>query len=204
MESAPLLLSAALPPEQKAYLRTALLLQGLFHDIRTPLSVISNELSYLGADAEQPLGLRRCREIAAILRRLQAPPFAAPQLIALDRCLGALGLPLPAASAGALISADLDTLRYCFDLIAQLLPGAQPSAAVSDDRGMLRLHYRRPSAGAAREACRAASFTDYFCLQRGLNAVFAPLIDAALELHGAQAAIEAGAELNVSIDLPLQ
>lgn len=189
-----------LRPAERAYERLFLLLRGLAHDIRTPLSVISNELSYLSSE-ERPLrGLARCREIAELLRRLQAPRLAALEPLELEACLAQLELTAPPGCAGLRLAADPEMLRYCLSLIALLMPAARPELALDAARTRITLRYTEPLAPEAhRCARRAASFTDYFCRQCDLDRAAPPLIDAVLDVHRAEIEIEAQTELSAAI-----
>lgn len=187
------------------------LISGLAHKIRTHLSVISNELSYLSITAgDQPImGVERCREISRLLKEVQPPPKLELVRSDLPDLLMRLGLPCPVSQdvhQDALrIEASESALRYALGLLAPLISGAPRTAILAAPAApRLVLSYAAAvRAGGSLPRAAARSFTEYFCLQCGVDSFAPPLIDAVLEAHHACIAIEPHEETAIRIEFPL-
>ncbi len=194
--------------------RSLLLLSSLFHalshKIRTPLSVISNELACIDpALGEVSRSQRRCLEIVDILDSIPAIALSSPSFEEIH--FADLDI-RTSTTQSILIKADRKLLPLAFQLFEALcaeLFRAKPSFAtmiqVNPDSNCsnLLLRVAMNHAPYRPEQRRYQSVTDYLCHTLNLDVPTAPFIDAILWAHGAQIEIVASSSTTFSFTLPI-
>jgi signal transduction histidine kinase len=161
----------------------------LSHKIRTPLSVISNDLFFLQSlvpEGECARALKRCQEISSILQSMEVSEelFAAPQRIEVRAALGLFASEGPAkgqaaaeevfaCAAPALLEHLGKNLRELF----ALLSGATPRYSLRCADRWVVLAFSLTVASDFTEGA-FVSFTHYFSSGAALDAVQPMIIDA--------------------------
>ena len=190
-----------------------LLLSSLFHTlshkIRTPLSVISNELACVDpALAEVSRSRRRCLEIVDILDSVPAAALSSPSFE--DVPFAELDIRTSTAQT-ILIRADRKLLPLAFQLFEALcaeLFRAKPAFATmiqidpDSNNSSLLLRVAINHAPYRPASRRYRSLTDYLCNTLNLDVPTAPFIDAILWAHGVQIEIVASSSTTFSFTLP--
>lgn len=173
--------------------------RGLAHKIRTPLSVISNELSCFPPE-EKLLSPKRCQDISQILRLIQLPNDDDYSTLPLKEFLSALELPCLAKSSELYIKASVKIFRSLLALLQVLHPNIKPELSLYNNS--LRLTYQTPATQNLL-INRFSSFTKYYCDTLGLDSFAPPLLDTALKYHAAQITIEHTNTVCITIEVPL-
>ncbi len=186
-----------------SYEAFSVFIRALNHALRTPLSVIFNDLNYLSSvsGAGSLPALNRCREMSTLLTRLQPPGLFQAESMSLAVLLEELRLPAPAPEQPAMIRVCLSALRYCLELIHLLLPQSEASALADWQARRLALIFKTglsPAPGWE----SAAGFTSYFCSVCSLDSCLPPLIDAVLDSHGASTVLTANPAITIRVELP--
>lgn len=192
--------------------------RALSHQMRTPLSVISNDLFYLQtlvAPEECQRSLERCKSISDILARsceldtepLQLASIPVSAVLPDNFCV--------AVSVSCRIRGDRERLRRAFCMLSDLLclgTDGRSSTSLAQKERIIVLTIETCLEGLELEpkieALKANCFTQLFNIQ-GRQDGFAPMfIDAILWEHGAHMDIESwpagtGVTLRASIELDL-
>ena len=198
------------------------LVRGLVHQLRTPLSVISNDLSYfktLLPEGECERSRMRCREITAILKEFTAwvPAALDMQRVSFALLLDEIARQRRFAMCyefqdSPLVRADRNLLGRALDgLVAGLidLDGAGKSGP-DELRGLAYFDGARQAAavrlsvacGKKFGAAEYESLTPFF--REALNAdnCSGPLTDAVIRAHGGEIRIRALPEVEATVFLP--
>ena len=193
--------------EAKLDLKALRILQGfarvLGHKIRTPLSVIQNDLSYFQAflpDNECKRSLEKCAVICDLLK--EACPGNVEDLISEDLDLAALLCSFQESfsflllddrrkiQASLVANAELLHLafRSLFSILKRIIPEGTGCSVVIDDREdieSLQISVSFPLRPESEiEASSSSSLSDFFCLKAGCDFLEAPLCDALFWSHG--------------------
>lgn len=183
--------------------------RALAHRIRTPLAVISNELSFLAAENPQGTAVAsaRTKEITDILR-------SACRISVTGGCrervpLTALFNKLPPDGEGVCIEGEIALLKVAFDSLQEVLAryAAAPTpleiAVHAKQSEPLQIVLRADwhTGAAAIEPC--ASVSEFISERLGLDSIEAPLFDAIMHAHGAQTVVSCdGMRVMVALTLP--
>jgi len=154
--------------------------------MRTPLSVISNELACLDSEIhEVSRSRRRCREIVDILdaiprEALRTPIFNQISLVDLD-----IPAEIPPSTKCVADAKLLQLAFQLFDAVCLNTFEARPTITVhnfSGERLILQAHTNH--APHKPKATQCSSLTEFFCSDLELDAPTAPFIDAIMQAHG--------------------
>ena len=114
--------------------------QGLFHRLRTPLSVISNELTYLARQAGEEncaLAVKHCAEISRILREIDSTLRHKPGMksTSLEELLSSVGVRSSSKTARAAVNCDLEAFATAFRAVTEKLFSQSPLQAIVGSEG---------------------------------------------------------------------
>jgi hypothetical protein len=200
--------------EKSVHSRPLWLLSSLYHSlshqIRTPLSVISNELACIDSGVgEVSRSQRRCREIVDILDSIPAAALTNPNFENINFAdLGIAAL----TSQSVLLRADRKLLSLAFHLFEALcadLFQAKPAFAsmirtTSDSKATALVLKVTINNGRFRPIQRRyQSLTDYFCTTLEIDSPIPPFIDAILWAHDVNIEIIASNSSAFSFILPV-
>jgi signal transduction histidine kinase len=184
--------------------------RALAHKIRTPLAVISNELSCLAAESPENVATAtaRTREIAEILKsacRITSAKVA-PEKITLASLIDGLPEELSfTALRGdpALLKAALDALRYVFtrygDGACSVVVGTNSNPEVA-----VRLVFSGPWSADLAPHESFSSLSELVSGRLSLDSLDAPLFDAVMLAHGIEMEISfEDARLAVGLTVPV-
>ncbi len=172
--------------------------QGLSHKVRTPLSVISNEMVYLPG-TEELLSPKRCKEIAEILQLSTLPAADDFGEMELSHFFEQLGI--EAEANDMKIKASVNMFRKIFKLLKLLLKVDDIKIEVQDKKLILGCLSNMTIAATFDGA--VTSFTECFCEKFAADTYMPPLLDVMLSYHAAKTRIAVSDGLTVTIEVPL-
>lgn len=149
--------------------------RGLSHKIRTSLSVISNELSYLDLGTQEVMSLRKCSDIVKILSQIQLPNDDDLQKYLLNDFLNKISCETINSNKNVCLSPRLTS--FAFALINSLI--TEHDLTISTDENELLFIFTTPLTNSTTEQ-EYKSFTSFFCEQLGWTEYTPVLIDTAL------------------------
>lgn len=173
--------------------------RGLSHKIRTPLSVISNELSYLASENNEILSLKRCNDIADILSQIQLPNDGDLQTYSVDNFLEKISYKKIGSNKSVTLSPRL--INFSFSLIKNLT--LEYNLEISTQNDSLLFIFTTPLTNSATER-EFKSFTSFFCEQLGWTEYTPILIDTVLFYQNLNISILNGTNhLTITLRAPL-
>lgn len=198
--------------------------RALSHQIRTPLSVVSNELQYIKStfpDSGCNRGLDRCREISDILSTLSVlnSHESGKIPVSIAKLIEELSHAHHIECKSEVLESTYNLICNCDQLVAvvsmlstllldvgdqhaeQRNSGAHLSVEVADNR--LLLHMKIPDYWNSRNLGSGLSITEIFSVRLGSDSLMPPLIDAVLWEHGAELTLETGESGWLAIYIPL-
>lgn len=185
------------------------LIRALAHQVRTPLSVISNELTvYKTLLPGENVGrlLERCRGISALLQKVSLPherSDVAADIVSIARAEGAEVRGAQSVFVGL---SERQARWLCAALRAVFCPGSAPWVVhmnVHESSVVLSFTADHPGFTTLSEMGSRAECTELFNYALDLDLLEPPLIDALLQSLGAQIRIEPRPEGTVTISIPL-
>ncbi len=164
--------------------------RAIAHKVRTPLSVITNDLSYLQTlvpPNECDRSLERSREIANLLRRLCEVGDA--EVVLKPLLLGAVLPPNLAGLSELTVLGDESKLRLAFEFMNEVLfalgRGAMDVAgSVTQASSIIELRHAMDVARPEIDGQSFETFTSLVNLALERDSPFPPLLDALLLAHG--------------------
>lgn len=201
---------------QNSLLLVYALVRSLSHKLRTPLSVISNNFSYLTSltdDSACNQGLSKCQEISDILKSsiLDSPnlQFQETDLVALFLNINStLASPIPKQR----LLCDPSKIRTALAIITQLIGcNTNPNSAASRVEVVtlpnclkINLTSNTQTLLSASSPQSFESLTEFFCLTLDRDSPSAPIADAILWAHKYSIKVVQDVELRVEISIPYE
>jgi len=201
--------------DRRALIALHALIGCMSHKIRTPLSVISNELNVVklsGDTTDCDRAIERCKEIAAILKNLSAAISLSEEEedFPVQELLPAWSGELESSSK-IIIRGHRGQLTLAFNYLRQLLlliPGASDetvtcSSVKMDTQGNILMQLSAPAHPLffdSKTEEKATSLTEFFTHKLDIDSTAAPLADAMLWAHGCDIVITSGKELEVALN----
>jgi hypothetical protein len=208
-------------PNGRALMLVGALARGLSHRLRTPLSIISNDLSYLRTlvpSGECDRALTRCREIAEILREISegARLEGARQAFTIGALLEELRpetqISLELGGGGARqIEGDRAGLRRAFKLLAELLArfGAAGRGGVSiiagGDEKTVRIRFVAEAPAGLKPGLPSEGYASLTELWSGAleSDAWAPaVVDGVVWAHGGTIRAGVAESFSIQVELP--
>ncbi|MCB0332920.1 MAG: hypothetical protein KDD55_05435 [Bdellovibrionales bacterium] len=209
--------------DQRTLTALTALIRGVSHRVRTPLSVVSNDLSYFKTliDPEEcERSIVRCREISEILRdaarcgsySLDLSPCVIEEFVTkvLTPSLGEVEVSGTVERELAVDKRLTEKALSCIPILFEKF-GEGPSflsavrVVISDDD--LELHFegsvRADYINRSVERNRCDSFTEYFCVVLDTDSYLPPILDAVVWAHEGSVLIEIETCASVTIRYPL-
>ncbi len=195
-------------------LKTCHVLEGfarvLSHKLRTPLSVIQNDLTYiqtLVAEGECRRSLYKCRQIVDLLREISPPRIieCPKSEFELHDMISGLGTAFSFVRLSGTGSGKncAPVLREAFEKLLTIVKKILPGNAVCEiriERNKVALAFPVNAACEIAEST-ASSVTGFFCLAAGLDFIEAPLCDALFAAEGWETTVKAnGASIDIICD----
>lgn len=196
------------------------LMRGLAHRVRTPLSVVSNELTYLAKvyqTEECRRAMDRCQGISQILKSasLSLDPSVQVEEIPLPdflrSCLPGSSISAQVAPAGLCLQVNTVEVKEAFLRIKDVLTEAASDLPADwrvvleqeNHRLLLQLELHTQAVPRATGDMTFSSFASFFCTACGLDLLSAPLVDALLWANQGEVEITYDGNCRVQIDFPL-
>lgn len=201
----------------QSYLLLSDFIQELSHALRTPLSVIANDLEYLSSVAgeqETKRALGRCRQIAEVLTTLTPPAVAHTKAsavpisqIAVDLAAAGLNTPVWDANSVAILG-HREVLQWIWTSLGTLLDQLKISVletvlTLENNSFRINLISTFPTSENGLPLPECTSFTKLTKLCSNSRLPLAMLLDAALDLSHATVALETMQSPVIRICLPL-
>lgn len=184
-------------------------LHGFSHTIRTPLSVINNDLAYfetLVGAAECTRSQRRCREIAELLDTIHISHIGEPKRISINsliQTLNAHGIPVPPAKPNRLVLCYPDTLTHGLRLLVCFLRETfqiTKYTAEESDVSFLLQTLLPPSSSMS----FPQSLSSYLARQQGTSSPVPAFVETIFLAHGIESVVtQTDTAIQFTISIPL-